>query len=81
MLTEVDSADHSGVLILNSAFRGWFRSSRSSNNRSMHCDGAGARRPFKRRQRWRVCRRCTEVSDLSAVVNDKNDWCREQERL
>jgi len=30
MLTEVDSADHSGILISNSALRGWFRSSRSS---------------------------------------------------
>jgi len=54
MLTEVDSADHSGVLILKSTFRGWFRSSRSSNIPNVYCDGAGARRPFKRHQRGRI---------------------------
>jgi len=34
MLTEVDSADSSGILISNSAFRGWFCSSRSSKIRN-----------------------------------------------
>ena len=55
-------ADCSGVLISNSAFPGWFRSNRSSNICNVHCEGAGAWRPFKRpqlgnpgRQRWRVC--------------------------
>jgi len=45
---------------LNSAFRGWFRC--SSNSHNVHCDEAGAQRPFKRSQlrkpgrlRWRVC--------------------------
>jgi len=60
--TEVDSADHGGVLILNSAFLRWFCSSCSSNICNVHCDGAGAQRPFKRPQlhkpicqRWCVC--------------------------
>jgi len=44
----VNSVDHSGVLILNSAFRGWFRSSHSSNIHNVHCAGAGKRHPFKR---------------------------------
>jgi len=62
MLIEVDSTDRSGVLISNSAFRGWFHISRCSNIRNVHCDGAGVQLPFKRpqlhkpgRQRWRVC--------------------------
>jgi len=63
MLTEVDSADHSGILILNSAFRGWFRSSRSSNNRNVYCDGQ-ARGALSRDVRGDVFVDVASLSDL-----------------